>query len=49
MEDQLPDLQEATIHELQAGLTANHFTSLDLVKVRVIGTLERPVWAISSA
>lgn len=30
----LPDLYEATIAELQAGLDAGHFTSVDLVKVR---------------
>lgn len=34
MEDDLPDLQHATIRQLQHGLTAGRFTSLDLVKVR---------------
>ena len=29
-----PDLYEASIAELQAGLDAEHFTSVDLVKVR---------------
>ena len=28
-----PDLYEASIAELQAGLTEGHFTSVDLVKV----------------
>lgn len=30
----LPDLYEASIAEIQAGLHAGHFTSVDLVKVR---------------
>ena len=29
-----PDLYEASIAELQAGLEKGHFTSVDLVKVR---------------
>jgi hypothetical protein len=29
----LPDLYEASVLELQAGLDAGHFTSVDLVKV----------------
>jgi hypothetical protein len=29
-----PDLYEATITDLQAGLDAGHFSSVDLVKVR---------------
>lgn len=29
-----PDLYEASVAELQAGLYAGHFTSVDLVKVR---------------
>lgn len=29
-----PDLYEASVLELQAGLDAGHFTSVDLVKVR---------------
>lgn len=29
-----PDLYEASVPELQAGLNAGHFTSVDLVKVR---------------
>lgn len=31
---QFPDLYEASVMELQAGLDAGHFTSVDLVKVR---------------
>jgi hypothetical protein len=30
-----PDLYEASINELQDGLTERHFTSVDLVKVGV--------------
>jgi len=30
----LPDLYEASVIELQAGLTSGQFTSVDLVKVR---------------
>lgn len=33
---QFPDLYEASILELQAGLDAGHFTSVDLVKVSVL-------------
>lgn len=32
---QLPDLYEASIAELQDGLKHGHFTSVDLVKVRL--------------
>lgn len=32
---QFPDLYEASVLELQAGLDAGHFSSVDLVKVRV--------------
>lgn len=35
MSTDYPDLQEATIRQLQDGMTAGHFISLDLVKVRV--------------
>lgn len=31
----LPDLYEASVLELQGGLQAGHFTSVDLVKVRL--------------
>lgn len=30
----LPDLYEASVPELQEGLNAGHFSSVDLVKVR---------------
>lgn len=30
-----PDLYEASIEELQSGLEAGHFTSVDLVKVSI--------------
>lgn len=33
---QLPDLYEASVPELQAGLDAGDFTSVDLVKVLTI-------------
>lgn len=33
-EVQFPDLYEASILELQQGLDAGHFSSVDLVKVR---------------
>jgi hypothetical protein len=33
----LPDLYEASIMDLQQGLNAQHFSSVDLVKVRVQG------------
>ena len=39
-----PDLYEATVMELQAGLDAGHFTSVDLVKVMFIG-LRRLRWS----
>lgn len=34
-----PDLQEATIRQLQDGLSAGLFTSTDLVKVSLTGEL----------
>ena len=32
----LPDLYEASVLELQAGLDAGHFTSVDLIKVSLL-------------
>ena len=39
-----PDLYEATVMELQAGLDAGHFTSVDLVKV-MFSVLRRLRWS----
>ena len=42
-----PDLYEATVMELQAGLDAGHFTSVDLVKV-MFSVLRRLRWSYLS-
>lgn len=43
MDARFPDLQTATVTQLQDGLTKGHFTSLDLVKVSLSRTEYRTI------
>jgi hypothetical protein len=43
-----PDLYEASVEELQSGLEAGHFTSVDLVKVSTTVPSMRTVELIST-